>query len=394
MHNQRTIPRFFVAFVALLALFALRALPAHALGFEEALAQLEQLQALAGSYAAGQENADTADIVLTYTRQPTYNTSLWQMIAGNRDPDFDAYVQTNAPELVELPYVGTVSLPNGQNIDFSHLLASLQLVCKGVPVPGSWGGDCMQLVQAYEGQATDKDGYVALMQGTFNAGGESVFGNEDLRADLDSVILGARLTAGASVAGLLREYYTPTLTDYDRAYQFTALTFGNINTSNQIAFRQTVYNTLMDDTGMQFLLYLNGMWQREGWQVDPAYDTALRAAADLFADALAAAVNGEHVSSESDTLMTTAAGQPLADLLTALGDTDAAQSALDAFNARGAHNPTAGGVDGVLDNAAQHMRNDFDPTLFRIILWVLLGASLAGMVAFVGLAVRDFIRRG
>ncbi len=394
MQLQKTMARFGTAAAALLAALLAWALPARAETFEQALAHIGTLQSLAGSYAAGTDG-DVLNIMLTYTRMPAYDTALWQMIAGSRDLEFDAYVEQNAPELTDLRYAGTVSLPNGQNIDFSHMLASLQLVYKGVPVPGSWGGDSMQLAKQYLGQASDEDSYMALMQSTFNTGGESVFGNEDLRADLDSVNLGAQLTADTDLAALLRDYYTADLTDYDRATRFTALTFGNINTGSQGNFRQTVYNTLLADTGMQLLLYINGMWQRDTWQVNGESEPALRAAASLFADALALAVNGERVTTESDVRMTTAAGQTLSDLLTAIGDPDAAAAALQAFNDRTVLQiDDATGVDGVLDDATQRLRDRFDPTLFRTLLMALGGAALLGVFVCLGLAARDFVRRG
>ena len=54
-----------------------------------------------------------------------------------------------------------------QGIDFGHLLAAMNLVYRGMPITGSWGGDCMQLAQVYAGQASDADGYASLMQQTF-----------------------------------------------------------------------------------------------------------------------------------------------------------------------------------------------------------------------------------
>lgn len=388
MQIYKTAMRCGMALVLLAVLLLFGALPARAQSYEEALTQLEQLQALAESYAA-ENDADAIDLTLSYVRLPAYNTTLWQLVAGAPDAEFAAYVTANAPQLADLIYAGTVALPNGQNIDFSHLLASLQLMYKGLPVPGSWGGDAMQLVKANLGQADGTDAYKALMQNSFNAGGESVFGNEDLRADMDSVILGAQLTPETKLAELLRGYHTASLTDYDRASQFVALTFGNVNTGNQSAFRQTVYNTLLTDTGMQLLLYINGMWQREGWQISPEAEPALRAVAEMFADYLAGAVNGERISGGSDVRMTTTANQALADLLNTMGDAAAAEAALQAAPAQ----PQDGtGVDTVLDNATAHIRDGFNVEVFRIVLLVLAGVALAGMVACLVLAARDFVR--
>ncbi len=393
MQTQKTAIRFGTVLAVLLALALLRALPARAATYDEAVAQLERLQTLADSYAAQNGGGDSLDLVLSYARQPAYNTAVWQMVAGVPDVDFDAYVVANAPDLAEFRFIGTVSLPNGQNIDFSHLLASLQMVYKKLPVCGSWGGDSMQLVQMYLGQAADAEGYMGLMQATFNAGGESVFGNEDVRADMDSVILGSALAADTRLAALLQSYYTPTLTDYERAQQFIALTFGAVDTGNQSAFRQAVYTTLVEDTGMQLLLYLYGMWQQDGWQLSAEAEPALRGAANVFADYLAAAVNGERVAGVGDTLMTTVASQALADLLTAMGYPEAAQAAVAAAGRENQQVAEAAGVDGVLENATQHLRERFDAALFRTVLLAVAAAAVAAAVVFLALAAREYVLR-
>ncbi len=193
--------------------------------------------------------------------------------------------------------MNTVELPNGQSIDFGHLLAAMNLVYRGMPITGSWGGDCMQLAQVYAGQASDADGYASLMQQTFaieDDGSASKFGDQDLRADLDSVVAGAELKSGSNVADVLRNYYT-NLTDYDRCYQFIAMSFGSMNTSDSEAFRNKVYSTMTADAGMQLLLYMNGMWSSSGWQVDADAEPALRGACNELADYLSRAVNGEKV---------------------------------------------------------------------------------------------------
>lgn len=199
--------------------------------------------------------------------------------------------------------MNTVELPNGQGIDFGHLLAAMNLVYRGMPITGSWGGDCMQLAQVYAGQASDADGYASLMQQTFaieDDGSASKFGDQDLRADLDSVVAGSELKSGSNVADVLRNYYTD-LTDYDRCYQFIAMSFGSMNTSDSEAFRNKVYSTMTADTGMQLLLYMNGMWSSSGWQVDADAEPALRGACNELADYLSRAVNGEKVKSASST---------------------------------------------------------------------------------------------
>ena len=77
---------------------------AHAAdSFEDTLNQLNELQTLAENYAQEQGgDTDPVVLMLAYTRAGVYNDSLWQMTAGTKDPDFEAYVLENNSELGEL----------------------------------------------------------------------------------------------------------------------------------------------------------------------------------------------------------------------------------------------------------------------------------------------------
>lgn len=364
---------------------------AHAEGsYDETLDRLARLQTLANSYVA-ERNADADPIVLTlaYTRVGEYNTDIWMMTAGVRDSGFEAYVAEKDEDCLNLQGVGSVVLPNGQSIDFSHLLAAMNLVYNGIPITGSWGGDCMQLALSFQGQAADADGYYSLMQSAFNLaddGTYSTFGDQDLRADLDSVVLGAQLNRSTDLAGLMRNYYVG-VTDYDRAYQFIALSFGNVDTSNTAALRETVYSTLVNDTGMQLLLYMNSVWSVDGWQIDGAFAPALRGAAHQFADYLAAAVNHEKVKSSGGTLMRTMASEALAAALDALGDSEAANAALSAHT-----NDDAGSAAASSDplaSATNTLKARFDLTLFKSILLVIAVLAAAGVVGCVVMILRS-----
>lgn len=363
-----------------LALACVLAPLAHAIDYDTVLDQLGQLQTLADTYA-GETGGDLDPIHLTlsYTRVGEYNAAVWQLTAGIRDPGFEQYVMQQAPELGSLQGLGSVTLPDGQNIDFGHLLAATELVYTGIPITGSWGGDCMQLAKAYQGQASDVRGYRELMSGTFNIpdnGAVGCFGDEDLRADMDAVILGSRIGADTRLADLMRDYYTY-LTDYDRVYNFVGLSFGTIDTGKQSPFRQEVYNTLVGDTGMQLLLYINGMWQDDGWQLAPEAQPALQAACELLADYLAATVNNEMVHTTEEVRMVTLAPDALIDALNTLGEDAAAQAAQGALTSSEPL-PSGGGVDA----AAQQLRSGFNAKLFRAILLVVGGVALIGTVVF------------
>ena len=386
-------PRLLAMLVVLLAVFCGAALPVHADDYDTTIDRLSRLQALAREFSASQSDTpDPIELTLAYTRVGSYNTTIWQLTAGTRDPEFEAYVNSSDPDVAALQDVTTVALPNGENVDFGHLLASLNLVYNGLPITGSWGGDCQELAQQYYGQASDAAGYAEAMRATFNIdddGTRSKLGDQDLHADLDSVVIGSQITKDTDLAEALRSYYA-NLTDYDRASRFISLSFGTVDTADA-SFGDAVYNALLEDSGMQLLLYMNGMWSSDGWKIKDDYAPAVRGATDLLAEYLANTVNHEKIKSETNDRLVAMGGQALSDALTALGDTDAAQAALAAADA--AANGAESAVDSsssVISGATETLQNSFNVQIFQLVLLI-----LAGLAAFllVFSLVMFFLRR-
>ena len=345
---------------------------AAAAEYDDTLDRLGRLQDLAESSPAEHE-ADPILLTLSYTRTGSYNTAIWQLTAGARDSEFEAYVNENDADLAALQGMTTLTLPTGETTDFGHMLASMNLVYNGLPITGSWGGDCMELAKSFHGQADDAAGYAGLMQSAFNTGdsSSSVFSAEDLRADLDSVVVGSQLTRDSDIADTLRSYYDG-LTEYDRAYQFIALSFGTVNTSDS-GFSDVVYNAIVQDTGMQLLFYMNDMWTGSGWTIDESYAPAVRGATDLLAGYLAGAVNGDRVKSESNNRLVAMGSQALADALNALGDSEAASAALAA--AQTGASSTVSSTEAVLSEATQTLQSSFNVKIFE--LFLLIVAAIA-----------------
>ena len=345
---------------------------AAAAEYDDTLDRLGRLQDLAESYAAEHEG-DPILLTLSYTRTGSYNTAIWQLTAGARDSEFEAYVNENDADLAALQSMTTLTLPTGETTDFGHMLASMNLVYNGLPITGSWGGDCMELAKSFHGQADDAAGYAGLMQSAFNTGdsSSSVFSAEDLRADLDAVVVGSQLTRDSDIADTLRSYYDG-LTEYDRAYQFIALSFGTVNTSDS-GFSDVVYNAIVQDTGMQLLFYMNDMWTGSGWTIDESYAPAVRGATDLLAGYLAGAVNGDRVKSESNNRLVAMGSQALADALNALGDSEAASAALAA--AQTGASSTVSSTGAVLSEATQTLQSSFNVKIFE--LFLLIVAAIA-----------------
>lgn len=378
-------PRLLAMLFLLLGLFCAAALPAHAEDdYNTTLDRLSRLQALAREFSSSRDDApDPIVLTLSYTRTGDYNTTIWQLTAGVRDTEFESYVNSSDAELASLQSLNTVTLPTGEKIDFGHMLASMNLVYNGIPITGSWGGDCQQLAQQYYGQAQDAAGYAAAMRATFNIdddGSLSKFGDQDLRADMDSVIVGSKVTQDTDLADALRSYYE-NLTEYDRAKEFISLSFGTQDTSNS-SFADAVYRALLDDSGMQLLFYMNGMWSVNGWQIKEDYAPAVRGAADLFAEYLAGAVNHEKVKSETNDRLVAMGGQALSDALAALGDSDAAAAALAAANelADGTQSAVSSGSDAI-SAARDTLQTKFDVKIFQLIL-LIAAAAAAFMLVF------------
>lgn len=378
-------PRLLAMLFLLLGLFCAAALPAHAEDdYNTTLDRLSRLQALAREFSSSRDDApDPIVLTLSYTRTGDYNTTIWQLTAGVRDTEFESYVSSSDAELASLQSLHTVTLPTGEKIDFGHLLASMNLVYNGIPITGSWGGDCQQLAQQYYGQAQDAAGYAAAMRATFNMdddGTLSKFGDQDLRADMDSVIVGSKVTQDTDLADALRSYYE-NLTEYDRAKEFISLSFGTQDTSNR-SFADAVYRALLDDSGMQLLFYMNGMWSVNGWQIKEDYAPAVRGAADLFAEYLAGAVNHEKVKSETNDRLVAMGGQALSDALAALGDSDAAAAALAAANepADSTQSAVSSGSDAI-SAARDTLQTKFDVKIFQLIL-LIAAAAAAFMLVF------------
>ena len=388
--NTIRLPRLLALLGLVSALFFWAAPRASAADYDETLDRLGRLQDLATDYGA-EHDADPILLTLAYTRTGDYNTMMWQLTAGARDTEFESYVTQNDSDLSALQGMNTVTLPNGEKIDFGHLLASMNLVYNGIPITGSWGGDCMELAQQYYGQASDAAGYADLMRATFNIdddGSTSRFGDQDLRADLDSVVVGSQLTKDSKIADALRSYYDG-LTEYDRAYQFISLSFGTVDTSSS-SFADSIYNAMMQDAGMQLLFYMNGMWSTDGWTMEDSYAPAVRGATDLLAEYLSGAVNGEKVKSETNNRLVAMGGQALSDALTALGDSDAASAALAATES-GASS-TASSTSAAIEDATQTLQSNFNVKIFELIL--LIVAAIAVFFLIMSCALFVSHRRG
>lgn len=377
-----------IGLLAAMMLLAAFSLPVAAEDYDTVMDGLSRLYSLAGQYAQDNsgQSLDPIELTLSYTRTGVYNSGIWQVTAGVRDAGFESYVAEQDGDLVSLQGLGSVETSAG-SVDFGHLLASLNLVYRGLPVAGSWGGDCMELARQYAGQASDAAGYADLMSGTFEDD-NSVFGGDDLRADLDAVVIGSKLSQGDDLAQTIRDYYS-SANEYDRAYQFIALTFGDVNTGDVSTFGDEIYQAATQDTGMQLLLYLNQMWVSDGWTIAEDSAVPLQGACRVFAQYLSGAVNGDRVKSDADTRMVTMAGDMLAEFLSAMGDGDAASAALSANDGSESSTTSSGSsVSEIFSGAAQGIQSGFSLQVFETVLLVIGAAALMLLLICIVMLVR------
>lgn len=377
-----------IGLLAAMMLLAAFSLPVAAEDYDTVMDGLSRLYSLAGQYAQDNsaESLDPIELTLSYTRTGVYNSGIWQVTAGVRNAGFESYVAEQDGDLVSLQGLGNVETSAG-SVDFGHLLASLNLVYRGLPVAGSWGGDCMELAQQYAGQASDAAGYADLMSGTFEDD-NSMFSGSDLRADLDAVVIGSRLSQGTDLAQTIRDYYS-SANEYDRAYQFIALTFGDVNTGDVSTFGDEIYQAATQDTGMQLLLYLNQMWVSDGWRIAEDSAAPLQGACRVFAQYLSGAVNGDRVKSDSDTRMVTMAGDMLSEFLSSMGDGDAASAALSANDGSQSVATSSGSsVSEIFSGAAQGIQSGFSLQVFETVLLVIGAAALMLLLICIVMLVR------
>lgn len=377
-----------IGLLAAMMLLAAFSLPVAAEDYDTVMDGLSRLYSLAGQYAQDNsgQSLDPIELTLSYTRTGVYNSGIWQVTAGVRDAGFESYVAEQDGDLVSLQGLGSVETSAG-SVDFGHLLASLNLVYRGLPVAGSWGGDCMELARQYAGQASDAAGYADLMSGTFEDD-NSVFGGDDLRANLDAVVIGSKLSQGADLAQTIRDYYS-SANEYDRAYQFIALTFGDVNTGDVSTFGDEIYQAATQDTGMQLLLYLNQMWVSDGWTIAEDSAVPLQGACRVFAQYLSGAVNGDRVKSDADTRMVTMAEDMLAEFLSAMGDGDAASAALSANDGSETSTTSSGSsVSEIFSGAAQGIQSGFSLQVFETVLLVIGAAALMLLLICIVMLVR------
>ena len=261
---------------------------------DQALEQTEQLQALAEEYASGKSESDPLMMTVNYIRARRYDDVTWNMILGEPDNGFAAFVEQQMPELGQLQTLQNVQTA-GESVDFVHLVIGIGATYKRMPVVCTWGGDCIQLAGSLQGSGMDEEECIRQLEPYFACEEEyaSLFPKSDWLADLDAVNIGSELARGDDLADRVREYYG-NVDDEERAERFICNQFGQADTGDQQTFRQQVKDKFFADSGVQLLLLSQEQLtlddQREFVVVD-SMNGPLNAVCSLTADTLAEMLN-------------------------------------------------------------------------------------------------------
>ena len=235
--------------------------------FGELVSDLAPLETYARQYASAHPG-DTVDaLVLVYVRtaNPDYDDSRWATLGGQRDPDFEAYVDDqdarNGTSAADLKRLREVTLPNGETTDAVHMFATMSI---GTPPSsaaadlGGFAGDITDLMTDVRAVAGGPAAVQAAAAADFgNPNGR--FSTDDLRADLDAVNLVALRAAAPQTpyADLFAAYFSG-LTERKRVVDFLTNRFPSIPRT-QADLRAAVESAYTSNTYISFLEYNRGL---------------------------------------------------------------------------------------------------------------------------------------
>ncbi|WP_285115778.1 Ig-like domain-containing protein [Leifsonia sp. fls2-241-R2A-40a] len=230
--------------------------------FDRMLGDLRPLETYARQYAAANPGETADELVLVYLRtaNPHYDDSTWATVGGERDPDFEAYVESqdarNGTSAAGLKQLRDVTLPNGEVTDAVHMFATMNLSRtpnSAAADLGGFAGDITDLMSDIDSVTGGPAAVQAAAAADFRspAGG---FSDEDLRADLDAVNLTALRAAAPQTpyADLLTGYFA-NLTERKRVDAFltnrfpaTPRTPADLREAVESAYTSNAYISLLE----------------------------------------------------------------------------------------------------------------------------------------------------
>ena len=246
--------------------------------FLSALVELEQY---ADAYAREHAGEDPAALVINFVRTGVekYNSGTWNTFCGEEKTAFTSYVAeqdalngTNASSLKNL---GEFTLPNGDEVEFSHMFGCMDMAYhtgnQATADLGSWAGDICDLVQLSQNYGVS--GTVEEMAEQIRTDNEHLFlydnpsahsfGIKDLYGDLDAFYILSCLSSGKTISSIMRSYFTTQLNDSFRAAFFLENRLGGVKSRTDI--RNSVFEIYSGNEG---IYTLEGTYLDEGVNPD------------------------------------------------------------------------------------------------------------------------------
>lgn len=196
-----------ILFVSIFLLLNTNYIYAQNNDFYTVCSMLEELESLANEYGnANQLNPQY--LVYTYIRSVRYNSFSWMFMAGSPDEGFENFVLSRQTrDLSQLKYQNDLILPNGENLDFIHMIAAMNMTLFGNTEVGSWGGDTVQLasdIRGYSGDIETLKNYANAYLGNTT----SRFNYSDIISDIDAINVFNRINENNnSISDTFKNYY-------------------------------------------------------------------------------------------------------------------------------------------------------------------------------------------
>ena len=241
--------------------------------YSDFLECLTDLEKYADQFVREHPDEDSTALIINYIRcgNPSYTSSLWSTLCGTENTLFTGYVaekdEENGTTAGRLKKINIFKLPNGDDVEFTHMFASMDMSYhtgnQNTADLGSWAGDICDLVQLTQLTGIDKtsvdemadeirtnnDVYF-LRNGSPDMETHS-FGRMDLYGDLDSFYILKNISSGTTISNIMKYYFSENLNDGYRAKYFLENRFDGINTKDEI--RDEIYTTYCTNEGISTL---------------------------------------------------------------------------------------------------------------------------------------------
>lgn len=197
--------------------------------YDGVMAGIKTLEGYASDYRA--ESGDTTPVnrlVMNFIRTGTYDSTLWNIIAGKKNTGFIEYVhnQDEAAQVEALRSQLFIALPDGAVTDFAHMFASMESYANGFRNFGGWYGDLAQLMI----DVSKQDGTAGSVSNSYIAAyaliniENSRFNCYDVVADLDAYNIMKKLSyrGVGNISDAFEAYFSDQQTMQNRCTLFVA----------------------------------------------------------------------------------------------------------------------------------------------------------------------------